>query len=712
MARGLRGPSVSLPGLEPPSEGAVSGPVEAVPPVAHGDRAGPPIASRGCGPSAAVAPTCENARPSSRTDRNHDLALKTRTDDVASDHNSRMRSDPDTLRSIPGARSGRRRGLSRSARAGRMGGRSSRSRQFQPALLTDPRRTRNPGRRGLLRRGTKGPKAWTPRRPRRRIPWSSLLIALGFVALGAFVWREFWAATRVDVAVTGLEDDAHLTLSEASDLDVRIDIAQLDVDNGITPTLFFDGIPANEETYEVSAEGVRWRPQPLEEGVHTLAMSIGRPLLDEAKFNWTFAVDGTPPEIEVVSPQPAVPICRPVTVTGKVETGLASFQVDGKDHDVADDGSFRLEFDRAPVGPVHLTAEDAAGNRTAAEVVVPVEYPSTQGVHVTAAAWGYEPLREHVLDMVDAGKVSAVEIDIKDEGGIVGYDTDVDLAHEIGAVRQEYVLSDAVDLLHSKGVRVIGRIVAFRDGPLARWASDNGHMDYVIQDTQGAMLSKYGGFTNVANPDVRRYNIDLAMEAVDRGVDEILWDYVRRPEGDIAGMVFPGMQVPEGGDPEQSVNDNVVSFLADSGRELRGECVYQGASLFGVAARNPDAIGQPVPAIARHVDYIAPMLYPSHWVRGEYRVDHPNAQPYEIVSAALADFQDEAAGSGVAFNLWVQDFSIGIPYGPEQVRAQIDAARDLGVDNWLLWNATVNYTPEAITPELVDRPDGSRRPSP
>ncbi len=614
---------------------------------------------------------------------------------MASDFNS-------DLRSIPGARSG--------PRPGRRS-RSTRSRQYHPALLSDPRgRGRASGRR--WRRRSKGPKAWTPRRSRRSIPWSSLLIALGFVALGAFIGQKFWAATRVDVRVTGIENHAQLTLDEASALDVRIDIAQLDLAAGVRPTLFFDGIEANKDTYEVSDTGIRWRPKPLEEGVHTLAMSIGRPLLDNAKFSWTFAVDGTPPVIDVVSPQPAVPICSPVTVHGHVEPGLASFQVDGKDYAVGDDGAFDLSFDNAPTGPILLTARDQAGNRAAAEIVIPVRYPSTQGIHVTAAAWGYTPLREHVLSLVDAGKVSAVEIDIKDEGGIVGYDSDVPLAKEVGAVRQEFVLRDAVDLLHAKGVRVIGRVVAFRDAPLARWASEHGHMDWVIQDPDGGVLSKYGGFTNVANPQVRQYNIDLAMEAVHRGVDEILWDYVRRPEGDIDGMVFPGLQVPAGGNVKTSVDDTVVSFLAEAAKPLRQACVYQGASLFGIAARNPDAVGQPVPGIARHVDYIAPMLYPSHWVRGEYRVEHPNAQPYDIVTKALSDFQRKAAGSGVSFNLWTQDFSIGIPYGPEEVRAQIQAAHDLGVDNFLLWNATVRYTPDAITPDMVHRPDGSARPGP
>ncbi|HEU5085374.1 MAG TPA: putative glycoside hydrolase [Acidimicrobiales bacterium] len=605
---------------------------------------------------------------------------------------------PTDLRSIPGAGGGRRRGRSGSSR-----GRPRR--QYEPPLLTDPRRT------GRLRapkarfgRAPKAPKVWTPRTQRRSIPWSSIAIALGFVALGAFIAREFWAATRVQVAITGIEDGAQLTLEEASGLDVRIDVPDLDLETGITPTLFFDGFPAAEETYEVSEAGVRWTPPALEEGVHELSMSVGRPMLSDAEFSWRFLVDGTPPSIDVQSPQPAAPICSPVTVTGRAETGLASLTVDGEDLEVDEDGTFSLSWDRPPTGPVLIRARDVAGNRAAAEIVVPVAYPSTQGVHVSAAAWGYAPLREHVLDMVDAGKVSAIQLDIKDEGGIVGYDSDVDLAEEIGAVRPEYDLEEAVEFLHDKGVRVVGRIVAFRDAPLARWASENDRMDWVIQDNDGKVLSKYGGFTNVANADVREYNIDLAVEAVERGVDEILWDYVRRPEGDLGEMVLPGLQVPEGKTEAEAVNDAVVAFLAEAGEPLREECVYQGASLFGVAARNPDAIGQPVPAIARHVDYIAPMLYPSHWVRGEYRVDHPNAQPYDIVSKSLADFQKKAAGSGVAFNLWVQDFSIGIPYGPAEVRAQIDAARDLGIDNWLLWNATVRYTPEAITPDIVDLP--------
>ncbi|MCA1706784.1 MAG: putative glycoside hydrolase, partial [Actinobacteria bacterium] len=95
------------------------------------------------------------------------------------------------------------------------------------------------------------------------------------------------------------------------------------------------------------------------------------------------------------------------------------------------------------------------------------------------------------------------------------------------------------------------------------------------------------------------------------------------------------------------------------------------------------------------------MLYPSHWVPGEYRVGNPNRQPFDIVKAALADFQVKTAGTGKALVPWLQDFSLGHPYGAAEVRAQIDAAGELGVTDWLLWNATARYTSGGLDPARV-----------
>jgi hypothetical protein len=96
-------------------------------------------------------------------------------------------------------------------------------------------------------------------------------------------------------------------------------------------------------------------------------------------------------------------------------------------------------------------------------------------------------------------------------------------------------------------------------------------------------------------------------------------------------------------------------------------------------------------------------VYPSHWAHGEYRVANPNADPYSIVLRSLHDFRNDVAGTGARVVPWLQDFSLGVAYGPAEVRAQIRAARDAGIPEFILWDPLVTYTAEAL-----DR--GARRP--
>ena len=53
-------------------------------------------------------------------------------------------------------------------------------------------------------------------------------------------------------------------------------------------------------------------------------------------------------------------------------------------------------------------------------------------------------------------------------------------------------------------------------------------------------------------------------------------------------------------------------------------------------------------------------------------------------------------GTGARVVNWIQDFSLGRDYGPREVRAQIDASRDAGVDEFILWDAAVTYTAGAL----------------
>ena len=124
--------------------------------------------------------------------------------------------------------------------------------------------------------------------------------------------------------------------------------------------------------------------------------------------------------------------------------------------------------------------------------------------------------------------------------------------------------------------------------------------------------------------------------------------------------------------------------------------------MFGISATRPEQMAQDIRLIAPHVDYVSPMVYPSHWGPGEYDVADPVRQPADIVRASITDFQHVVAGSGAAVVPWLQDFSAGgVTYGPVEVRAQIDAALAAGAGGFLLWNSGSFYTAQALEPARV-----------
>lgn len=546
-----------------------------------------------------------------------------------------------------------------------------------------------------LRTGTETPRRIvlpTPdpslRLRRRRLDlWTGrqLLIASACTFAVVFVLLWGWRTTRVDADLTAVESGAALQPEQAQDLDFVIEVSPGGrVDEA---TLSFNGEDVLADA-KVDGDTIRWSPGPLGEGEYELRLTVPRPILPDAAITWDFTVDGRPPTIVVPAYLEPHGIREPVTIEGRVE-GADVLTVNGEENDFGGDGEFTLEYPRPPAGPVRIVAEDKAGNRRTARVSVPIPYRDVHGIHVSAQAWDNPAIRQQVIDFLDAGVIDTVELDIKDEGGIVGHNTAVPLAREIGASPGYYDLKKQVDLLHEKGAWVIGRIVAFRDPKLAEWAWANRQRDLVVQTIEGERFGAYdGGFTSFAHRDVQDYNIALAEEAARAGVDDIMYDYVRRPEGDLAAMVVSQLE----GDPQEVVAD----FLARSHERLRRLGAYQGAAVFGVAATRPEQSGQNILAMAYETDYIAPMLYPSHWNVGEFGISDPEREPYQIVRRALKDFRQAVTRTGRPLVPWIQHFSLNVTYGTEDVVAQVQAVKEMGYTSWMMWDPLVTYDPEAL----------------
>ena len=323
---------------------------------------------------------------------------------------------------------------------------------------------------------------------------------------------------------------------------------------------------------------------------------------------------------------------------------------------------------------------------------------NVRGLYVNAWSAGSRRRITALAALAQRTEINSFVVDIKDATGFVSHPTEVPLAIEIGAIDEIRIpnLRVLLDRLEKADVYPIARIVIVKD-PLIAAARP----DLAVQDTAGGPWSDDKGIVwlNPFNRDVWDYHVAIAREVAEIGFPEIQWDYVRFPDAPQSAMNrahFPGSDGRER-------RDAIREFLAYSRDALSDLDVQVTADVFGVTTSfsRDVGIGQVWESFIDVVDVALPMIYPSHYWKGSFGFDKPNAHPYEIVRAALEDALDRSAVIPDAGTTrpWLQDFDLGPPrYDAPEVRAQIQATHDVGIGEWILWNPGSRYTEDALEP--------------
>jgi hypothetical protein len=321
-----------------------------------------------------------------------------------------------------------------------------------------------------------------------------------------------------------------------------------------------------------------------------------------------------------------------------------------------------------------------------------------RGIYLNAWVAGSASRLEGLIQLARRTEINTFVIDVKDDTGYLSHSTTIPMARTVGADRERRIrdLDALLDRMETEGIYPIARIVVFKDPLLAR-----GLPRTAVQDrTGGPWVDGRGDvWVNPWNQEVWDYNARVAREVAETGFPEIQWDYIRfpdRPAREMAEAVFPGA---EGRTRSAAVRD----FLRWTREELADLEIPLTADVFGVTttATHDVGIGQLWEEFIDVTDAALPMVYPSHYWEGSYGFTRPNAHPYEVVRRALSDairrtHPMEGAGRIIP---WLQDFSLGDPrYGVPEVRAQILATYDTGLQEWILWNSAGRYTEGALEP--------------
>ncbi len=360
------------------------------------------------------------------------------------------------------------------------------------------------------------------------------------------------------------------------------------------------------------------------------------------------------------------------------------------------------------------TRTNATQTPTAPTQVIVTHLPTPAplyGVYMTSCIASGKKLRAPLTKLVETTELNALIIDIKDYTGMISFDAGDPrfVLNKNGCTISD--IKEFIAELHEKNIYVIGRITVMQDSTYTK-----SHPDAAVKRKSNGETwrDKKGlSFIDPGATEYWQYMIDLGKASYAVGFDEINYDYIRYPsDGDMSDAKY----TRSGSSTKAEMMKKFYSYL---GGGMRQERIPTSADLFGMTTTNTDdlGIGQVIENALQSFDYVAPMVYPSHYPANFNGWQNPNLVPYELIKFVMSRAVERAkvmeekeagfvtssstpvfTGTGKYVNRlrpWLQDFDYGKVYTEKDVRAQIKGTYDSGLTSWMMWDPSNKYTPSA-----------------
>ncbi len=348
---------------------------------------------------------------------------------------------------------------------------------------------------------------------------------------------------------------------------------------------------------------------------------------------------------------------------------------------------------------------------------------SVKALYMSAWVASSNETRQTLLNTLESSGANALVIDIKDYTGKIAFTPNSKELLDVGCHENKIRDLDAfIEELHKKNIYVIGRVAVFQDPCLVTKEPE----DAVKNSAGGAWKDRKGlTWIDASNKNSWPYFAEIAREAYARGFDEVNFDYIRFPtDGNMEDMRFSGLasstkafvirdffkyldlNLREGMGANYSTNIGTSTPYATS---TLGSKIYNikefnapknrmmiSADVFGLVTEATDdmGIGQHFESLLPYVDYLSPMVYPSHYANGYGGIAKPATEPYKVVYRAMNSAVERARKMGqdpLKLRPWLQDFNLGATYTPEMVKSQIKATYDAGLSGFFLWDPANKY---------------------
>jgi hypothetical protein len=301
----------------------------------------------------------------------------------------------------------------------------------------------------------------------------------------------------------------------------------------------------------------------------------------------------------------------------------------------------------------------------------------------------------YLLELADTTGINAFVVDTKSEGGTIYHDTEVSLAHEIGAVQSHYDLEKVIQDMEDHGLYKITRIVTFQDDFLGKARPAIAARD--VSTGEPWRNNKGIRWLDPTDRGSWDYPLALAEEACRGGFDEIQFDYIRFPsDGPISTLEFDELATDNYYSEEsQKIRiETIAAFLEEAHSRLNPMGCAVAADIFAITleSRSDEGIGQSPRVLSNTIDVLSPMIYSYTYGPGWGGWDNPNEHATELVTRALDAGIPKLEGFSI-YRPWIQRAFIEA----EEILAiqQVAEDRDMG---WMLWSANTSFRDTHLPP--------------
>ena len=289
--------------------------------------------------------------------------------------------------------------------------------------------------------------------------------------------------------------------------------------------------------------------------------------------------------------------------------------------------------------------------------------PIIRGIYLAPGVFYSKHEIDEFFRMVDLGLVNAAVLDVKDERGKLMFS----------------LYKDFMKKAKKKEVYLIARQCIFKDEALA--FKNGGKL--ALKDFSGKIWfqEKCGYWVDPSILEVRKHNTKITQKAFDFGFDEVQFDYIRYPSGEKPYRNW------------KKKLSNIVKFL-DMVKETKPPDKRISLTFYGytVWANILAKEGQNFEEMAKRVDAVYPMLYPSHFHDEFMPNSTKESRTYALIFESIKKAQERLPEMQIDIVPYLQAFTWRrSKLGKKYVFNQLKGAAESSSDGFILWEAGGNY---------------------